>query len=140
MCLCCPIFWIRYVQSHGSITLLNRVIIVPSEIFQKLTFFHMLCLRQATDISVIIKYFELWEEQKDGSNEFSTIDLSDFFVASLGIFVVHRIISGSTLFYYTKNFLDFVLGFWDVAIVKSMMVTHKLGYLETSSFQKLIQV
>ena len=97
---------------------------------------------QATDAGVFYNFYALLSDEESGKgngNDGTTSYLS-FFVASLGVMILHRIISTVAIYRLTRNWKDAVLQVFDMMLVKAIRVNYTLGIDEKANPQRFLEI
>ena len=84
---------------------------------------------QATNAGVIYDFYALWRAHADGEGDGNAgiTSYQSFFVASLGVVILHRVISTVAIYRLTRSWKDAVLQVFDLMLVKAIRVNKPLG-------------
>eukprot|EP01084_Bolivina_argentea_P255224 429205_1 len=94
---------------------------------------------QATDITVLISFYELSVKEESGEIVCDGINMTYLFYLSIFILVLYRTISSIFIFIYTKRIRSAILQFADLEIFHAIMINWKLHSREPSNPQRWIQ-
>lgn len=94
---------------------------------------------QATDISVVITFYQLSIKEENNQIECVGINMSYSFYLSIFILIFHRTISSIFIFIYTKSIRSAIFQFMDLEIFHAIMINWKLQSREPSNPQRWIQ-
>ena len=93
---------------------------------------------QATDIGVILEYYQQWQHQSiDDDAETNPMW---FFFVSVFIVLVQRIVSTSTIYALTKRPLLAFYQLFDLLMVRAVWINHKLGLTKPCNPQRYIEL
>ena len=90
---------------------------------------------QATDFGVI---YEFWKFHKDGND--IGINTLYLFGVSIGVIVLHRIVSSIAVYRLTKNYKYAILQIFDVLMIHCVWINYQLETDEPSNAQRYLQI
>ena len=97
---------------------------------------------QATDAGVICDFYLLWQQSETdgGEGSASITSYRSFFFASLGVVVLHRVISTVAIYRLTRNWKDALLQVFDLMLVKAIRVNYTLKLDEKANPQRFLEI
>ena len=91
---------------------------------------------QATDFGVIFEFWRLHQDGKDAGG-LNTLYL---FGVSIGVIVLHRIVSSIAVYRLTKNWIYCILQVFDALMIQCVWTNYQMDTDEPSNAQRYLQV
>eukprot|EP01084_Bolivina_argentea_P161606 281320_1 len=95
---------------------------------------------QATDIGVLYKYYDIWQNPDDYPVENSSANMRGIFASSIFVIVFYKIISCSAIFALTRKYTDVFLQFLDLMMVRAIYLNYKYQTTEPGNAQRFLQI
>eukprot|EP01083_Nonionella_stella_P140444 430713_1 len=95
---------------------------------------------QATDLGVMYIYYDIWKHPETYEWEHDRINMAIVFRTSVGVIVLHKIVSCGAIYALTRSLWDVFLQFIDFMMLKAIYLNYKLHTEEPGNAQRYLQI
>eukprot|EP01084_Bolivina_argentea_P296579 510807_1 len=95
---------------------------------------------QATDVGVLYTYYEIWQNPQIYPIPNERLNMKAIFFSSVFIIIESKIISCGAIFAITRKYIDILLQFVDLMMLKAVYLNYKYKTNEPGNAQRYLQI